>query len=170
MQAGGPAPRMMFQDQVWTPEEEAVVWKSVLAHYPKTYAGFKEASEKLGRSFFSVKTRFYDYLKPRLKEHAVRIKIVDDGVDPRQLTALLKDSLEKDVQKLLSKTRKELAQLREENARLKAQLADVTKKANLVDLRYIAQLAEELDLARRAVIRLQKELLALRPRAAASAS
>lgn len=162
--------RMRNHQEAWTSDEEAVVWKTVLAHYPNTYAGFKEASEKLGRSFFSVKTRFYDYLKPRLKGQAVRIKIVDDGVDPHQLTALLKDSLEKDVQKLLSKTRKELTRLREENARLKAQLADVTEKANLVDLRYIAKLSEERDLARRAVTRLQKELLARRPRAAASAS
>jgi hypothetical protein len=163
----------MIVRESWTPEEDAVLWKSVLTYYPETYKGFEEAAEKLGRSPFSAKTRFYDHLKPRLKGHTVRVKFVGNDIGPYHLANflnLLKNALEKDVRKLFTKTREEIERLQEENARLKAQLADVTEKANLVDLRYIAQLAEERDLARRAVIRLQRELLARRPRATAGAS
>jgi len=157
------------EQKEWTPEEEAVVMQSILSHWPKTYAAFREASGKLDRTFFSVKTRFYSYLKKRIKERVV--DIAGNNADSQQFTALLKAALEKDAQKNMSQQKTKIARLQEENARLRAQLNDITEKANLVDIRYVTQLAEECALARRAVERLQKELLVYRaPRAVADAS
>jgi len=150
----------------WTPEEDAVLMKSILSYWPKTYNAFHETAEKLDRSFHSVKTRFYSRLKKKLKKQM--IDIAGNNGDPRYL---LKDILEGDARKNTARQKTKIAQLQEENARLKAQLNDITEKANLVDIRYVTQLAEECALARRAVERLQKELLVYRaPRAVADAS
>lgn len=80
----------------WTEEEEEVVLKCLQEHHPRTLEGLRAAAQQLGRTFTCVKQHYYFHMKTRPKKPQPTVR-----PGRKQKSALL----------------------REENERLKAQLA-----------------------------------------------
>ena len=138
----------------WTPEEEAVIWDEMQKNWPAKLDALREAAKRLTgkRTYRSVSRHFYFCMKPAVE------KLIGDGASPPALllAKLLAEqekkvsALESEIGELKTRSGEEInAELKAENVRLKAELADIKKKYYFADTQaydeYREKLVEAID-------------------------
>ena len=107
------------RDRPWTDEEEKVVIKSLRECHPYVLEGLRNAARQLGRSFTCVKQHYYFRMKPKMEPE--RKKVIGTAAGSRNRGAKQPEA----------ELRKEIASLKEENARLKAERGEAAETLGL---------------------------------------
>lgn len=127
-------------DRPWTDEEEAIVVKSLQESHPYVLKGLRNAAQRLGRSFTCVKQHYYFRMKPKMEPE--RKKVIGTAAGSRNCGAKQPEA----------ELRKEIAGLKEENARLKAERGEAAETLGLyfrAGNRLVKDLYPELTSARK---------------------
>jgi uncharacterized small protein (DUF1192 family) len=107
------------RDRPWTDEEEEIVIKSLRECHPYVLEGLRNAARQLGRSFTCVKQHYYFRMKPKMEPE--RKKVIGTAAGSRNRGAKQPEA----------ELRKEIASLKEENARLKAERGEAAETLGL---------------------------------------